>query len=203
MQILLREMLEQQRTLAKDMEARFTTYFRETAVPDFDVEPSAPGILVRKIATPGDSKETVHERIRALPRKSGLYILMTDYAVEDAGSCSFMAGRSVSKAIYRGHSANVMERVMGHLINQEYLRMCSSLKNKKPWGSYLKISDKVEGNGGIDITHACYADCNWAVVVFEMTPSSRLLREYAENGFAAAFGVPARSKNEPNSPISG
>lgn len=203
MQILLREMLEQQRTLAKEMEARFTTYFRETAVPDFDIEPSTPGVLVRKIATPGDSKETVHERIHALPRKAGLYVLMSDYAVEDADSCRFMAGRSASKAIYRGHSANVMERVMGHLINQEYLRMCASRRNKRPWGSYLKISDKVEGDGGIDITHARYAECNWAIVVYEMTSSSRLLREYAENGFAAAFGVPARSKNESNSPISG
>jgi hypothetical protein len=42
-QILARGMLEQQCSLARDMEVRFTKYFRKAAIPDFDLEPSTPG----------------------------------------------------------------------------------------------------------------------------------------------------------------
>jgi len=201
MQEILRNILKQRRELAKQMEDRFEQYFREAVVPDFGHASPETGILAQEILTPGDREEAVHERIRALPGRPGLYVLMTDY-LDGADCCTFLADRGPLRAIYRGHSSNVMERVMGHLTNERYLAMCKSRTNKKPWGSYLRISDGLTGDGGIDITRAPYASSRWAVVVYEMTPSSRDVRECAENGFAAAFGLPARSRNEPNNPVS-
>jgi hypothetical protein len=198
---LLGEFIERQSALATEIENKFAEYFRTAVVPAFDATGpvrGAYGIVSRKIATPGCSADDVAANIAGLPSGSGIYVIMTDHPVPGSDASTFSVPGSGLKAIYRGHSSNIRERVMGHLTHPAYLAMCESYKDKKPWGAFFKIED---GAGGLDITTAPYNGATWAIVAFEMKNSTRPLRELAENGFSGAFGTPARSVNEPNTPL--
>lgn len=204
MKALLDDLLDKQRALLKGMEDRFAEYFSTVHLPEMPTadEVRKGDISVRVIARPDDNARTVDDAIARLTCGAGLYVLMTDYAILGADVCTFMSGKTPLRAIYRGHSSNVKERVMSHLTTNAYLAMCDSKKGKKPWGAYMRISDDAsyrDGNkdGGINITQAPYAGHTWAVAVFDMPGSTRLLRERAENGFGKCFGVPVRSSKEP------
>jgi hypothetical protein len=200
---LMGEFIERQSALATEIENRFAEYFRAAVVPPFgDNGPvrAGYGIVSRLLASPGCSADAVAARIAQLPSGQGVYVIMTDYAVPGAGASSFGVPGSGLKAIYRGHSSNIRERVMGHVTHGAYMAMCASKKDKKPWSAFFKIED-APGDGGLDITSAPYNGATWAIVAFEMKDSTRPLRELAENGFSGAFGTPARSVKEPNTPL--
>jgi hypothetical protein len=202
MKDLLNDFLEQQRALASAVENKFVDYFRATQIPPFtsDSNLGKSDVLAVEIASPGMSAAEVTARIGTLPYSQGLYVIMTNFDVGDSEPSSFQVPGSDLKAIYRGHSSNVRERVMGHLTHDAYIAMCRTKTNKKPWGAFFKIDDE-SGDGGVDITSAPYNGYTWSIVVYKMTDSNRALRELAENGFSGAFGTPARSRNEPNTPI--
>lgn len=204
MKDLLGEFIKRQQALAAEIESRFAQYFAAAVVPPFGAgDPVASsGIVSVVISTPGSSADEVAARIGRLPRSQGLYVIMTDYPVPGSHACTFGVPGSGLKAIYRGHSFNIRERVMGHLTHGAYMAMCGSKKDKKPWGAFFKLTDGASGgDGGLDITTAPYSSYTWGIVGFEMKKSTQPLRELAENGFSGAFGTPARSINEPNTPL--
>ena len=199
MKDFLAQCIEQQKALASDIELKFCAYFETAPVPGIALDGAVnelEGVVSVEIARPGSSSEDVAAQIAKLPRGRGLYVIMTNRTVPGSEGCSFTIPGSNLKAVYRGHSSNIRERVMGHLINRAYLEMCSSKTNKKPWNAFFKIEDG-SGIGGLDVTAAPFSAFVWAVVAFNMKDSTEPLRMLAENGFSKAFGTPPRSAKEP------
>ncbi|PIL46624.1 hypothetical protein CR105_00220 [Massilia eurypsychrophila] len=199
MKDLLGEFIERQEAMANEIENRFKEYFRAAVVPPVGASGPAPGgngVVAIEIASPGCSADDVLARIRLLPRGPGLYVIMTTCDIPGRDVCTFAVRDSDVKAIYRGHSSNVGDRIMSHLTNTAYMAMCDAIPSKKPWGGFIKIAEGV-GDGGIDITSVPYTTGKWTVVVFPMEGSSEPLRRLAEEGFSLAFGTPVRSIKEP------
>jgi hypothetical protein len=187
--------------LSKRAERYFVDFFRNIEIGNRATFSQESSTSIVKIASPGEDSHSIRSAIASLRGKPGLYVILTDYPVADATACQFSIDNPDIKAIYRGHSSNVKERVMGHLINPEYLEYCRSKTNKKPWGSYLKISDGADrdgGNdGGINISEMPYSSYSWYVAVFWMEGSTEAIRETAEYAFSVVWGTPARSSSEP------
>lgn len=199
MKELLGAFIERQKAMANEIEKSFEEYFKTAAVPEcgaHTLKRGGSGVAAIEVAWPGCTADEVAARIALLPAGPGLYVIMTDRQLPGADACSFTVPGSDLRAIYRGHSSNVRDRIMGHLTYDAYMAMCRSKKDKKPWGSFIKI-DENSGDGGLDVAGAPYNEARWAVVAFDMKGSSETLRELAECGFSLAFGTPVRSAREP------
>ncbi len=199
MKELLGEFIERQKAMADEIENSFKQYFEDAIVPECGTsrpKRGGSGVVTVEIAWEGCSADEVAARIGLLPGGPGLYVILTNREIPGSDVCTFTVPGSDLKAIYRGHSSNIRDRVMGHLTYGAYIAMCRSKKNKKPWGSFIKI-DEGGGDGGLDIASEPYNEARWAIVAFSMKGSSETLRELAECGFALAFGTPVRSAREP------
>jgi hypothetical protein len=117
---------------------------------------------------------------------AGFYILMTDLKFED-NNCSFEIDNF--KAIYRGHSYFVKDRIMSHLFNLDYNKNSSKYKTK--YTVCLKIEDGVEG---ININQQPYSDYSWKIIVHKMKDSSKMIREQAELAFDNIYNRPLKSR---------
>ena len=95
---------------------------------------------------------------------AGFYILMTNLKFED-NNCLFEIGEF--KAIYRGHSYFVKDRIMSHLFNLDYNKNPPKYKTK--YTVCLKIEDGIEG---ININQKPYSDYHWKIIIHKMKNSS-------------------------------
>jgi hypothetical protein len=118
----------------------------------------------------------------------GFYILMTDLKFED-NNCLFEIQNF--KAIYRGHSHSVKDRIMSHLFNLDYNKNYS--KHKTRYTVCLKIEDGVEG---ININQKKYSDYSWKIIVHKMKDSSKIIREQAELAFDNIYKRPSKSREK-------
>lgn len=116
----------------------------------------------------------------------GFYILMTDLKFEN-NNCLFEIDDF--KAIYRGHSYFVKDRIMSHLFNLDYNK--NSSKHKTKYTICLKIEDGVEG---ININQQPYSDYSWKIIVHKMKDSSKMIREQAELAFDNIYNRPLKSR---------
>ena len=203
MRNLITDFLRRQAELAREIEGHFEIFFKDAAIPLPGKSRTEEGVVAHQIAGP-DLPPPTARTFDAITKERGLYVILTDYAVPGADACRFHSTFPALRAIYRGHSFNIRERVLGHLLNSEYIALKQRQK-QKPWGGYLKIRDGVPGDGGIDLLlEPEYLRApsghpyTWTVVTFEMPESSKAIRELAENGFSAAWGTPIRSVKEPN-----
>lgn len=118
---------------------------------------------------------------------SGFYILMTNLKFED-NNCLFEIENF--KAIYRGHSYFVKDRIMSHLFNLDYNQ---NQTKKTKYTVCLKIEDGIEG---ININQKPYSDYSWKIVVHKMKGSSKIIREQAELAFDNIYKRPSKSREK-------
>ena len=142
--------------------------------------------------------------ISAVSRRSGFYIILTDYPV-DENSCQLAAGGL--RAVYRGECSEVRLRIMSHLANSAYRLHLEQLANrylqdpknagkvfyKDIWPHCMKLEKG--GRSGIDVEVPPYSDHQWLVLVHSMVGSSQGVRKIAEAAFDEAFGHPAASRD--------
>lgn len=116
---------------------------------------------------------------------TGFYLILTDYCAEK-NNCSFEVDGL--KVIYRGHCYTVKNRLISHLLNDQYR---SSLPEK---GVRYDVCMKLDDKNGINISKAPYSGFRWRVIVHKMRHSSKMIREQAEHAFDEAFSRPMGSK---------
>lgn len=131
---------------------------------------------------------TSWESFLELPYFAGLYMIATDYPLQFQDRTHSRLQCNQLPVIYRGHAANVRERVMSHLANRQYREMKTS-KNLGFWTQCLKLSTD-KGTGGIDFREAPFADFRWEVMVMPLRGSNERFRELAEWAYDQAFGKP-------------
>lgn len=127
------------------------------------------------------------EELQQIYYGSGFYILMTNLKFED-NNCLFEIENF--KAIYRGHSYYVKDRIMSHLLNFDYNK--NQTKRTK-YTVCLKIEEGIEG---ININQKPYSDYLWKVIVHKMKGSSGVIREQAELAFDNIYNRPSKSREK-------
>jgi hypothetical protein len=116
---------------------------------------------------------------------TGLYVIMSDYQSEQ-NRCNLTIDGL--KAIYRGHSYTVKNRLKSHLFNRNYR------ENLPERGVRYDVCMKLDENNGINIDDLPYSKFRWKVLILKMKGSSKMIREQAELAFDEVFGRPLGSK---------
>lgn len=162
----------QQVELAEHFLAHFINFFERH---NYNVE--HPSVVSKDIGSYVD--------INRVPYGAGFYLILTDYMFE-ANPCNFRINGL--KAIYRGHSRTVKNRLRSHLDNRNYR---SNLPDR---GVRYDVCMKLGGENGINVSEPPYNEYRWCVLVHTMPNSSMFMRMQAEFAFDRVFGRPFASK---------
>ncbi|PMH44670.1 hypothetical protein BCU68_12455 [Vibrio sp. 10N.286.49.B3] len=123
-----------------------------------------------------------HEDISKLIYGTGLYVIFTDYQL-DENPCSLCVDGL--KAIYRGHGTRLKKRVESHLYNTLY--------NENRDRTNYTVCMKLNGENGININKEPFNNYQWKVITHSMSGSSKTMREQAEQAFDSVYGRPLGS----------
>lgn len=119
---------------------------------------------------------------------TGFYIILTDYPSDNNNCTLYYKG---AKAIYRGHSYGVRDRIKSHLFNEKYNEDIIGKKYSTKYTVCLKMED---GNGGINIDSKIYSKWNWFIIIHKMNNSSKTMRELMEDAFDEIYNRPVFSR---------
>lgn len=123
-----------------------------------------------------------HKDISKLIYGTGLYIILTDYQIEE-NSCSLFVDDL--KAIYRGHGTRLKKRVESHLYNIIY--------NKNRKRTNYTVCMKLDNKKGINLNEEPFSNYKWKVITHSMPNSSKIMREQAEKAFDSVYSRPLAS----------
>jgi hypothetical protein len=132
-------------------------------------------------------KVTSASSIADMYTMQGFYIILSDIELDD-NECTFELNKQ--RAIYRGHSYNVKNRIMSHLFNTRYK---NELDGETVYTACLKIED---GVNGVNVDEEPYVQNKWTVIVHKMLKSDKVTREQAEAAFDQKYKKPCKSREK-------
>lgn len=131
-----------------------------------------------------------HGSFESIPNGPGFYVILTNHRSEkNDNKCTFE--KDGLKAIYRGQTSKLKERLQGHLDNERY-QATKIEKKQEFWSRCMKMEGSGEKGGVNVITEAKYS-ADWMVLYLRLPDSHTSVRETVEWAFDIMFQRPIYS----------
>lgn len=122
-----------------------------------------------------------------IPNQPGFYVIFSNIAYDTNECVAVFKNKKHLKAIYRGESYTVQERIKSHLFNNKYIETFEGSKR-------LDVTLLIEGVK-VNIDLLPYKNYEWYVVYHAAPNSTSNIRRMMELEFDKNFGKPLYSNN--------
>lgn len=122
----------------------------------------------------------------------GFYIILTDYRYSDNKCKLSIRPEGINvKAVYRGHSYTLRERVESHIFNTKYNEKRAEKKRNNKYTTNFDICMKLEeGKQGVDIDETKYKSNVFYIIQHKMNNSNETQRKIMEKVFDKKYDKP-------------